>query len=359
MVVSAICWWGITWAVTMRVNIIGGGLAGCSLAYVLKQAGAEPIIYEAGDGVASGASGNAVGLYNPRFSAQYDAVGEFYSTAYFEALKIFDLFGDDIDWRPCGALHLMCNDQKRRRFPKAVDSWGWSSDDMRLVDSGEASALAGVDVDYACLYLPRAGTVSPRKLCQAYVRGVEVRCNSHIQDLSALDGDVTILACGFGALSFPQAAYLPLKPVRGQVSYVRSEGELAALKVALCYGGYITPSMNGAHCVGATFERNTNHGVVQNEDDVANLEQLSKAVPEFSSALHAFDQWAGVRCASRDHFPVVGALGQGGYVSSGHGSHGVLSSLLSAKILSNSVLNTQKQVVSSCVADALSPERFR
>lgn len=51
-----------------RIAIIGGGLAGTSCAYVLKQYGFEPVIYEAGDKLAYGASGNEVGLYNPRFS---------------------------------------------------------------------------------------------------------------------------------------------------------------------------------------------------------------------------------------------------------------------------------------------------
>lgn len=343
----------------MQINIIGGGLAGCALAYVLKQAGAEPIIFEAGGHLASGASGNAVGLYNPRFAAQYDAVGEFYSTAFFEALKVFEIFGDDIDWNPCGALHLMCNDQKLRRFPKTVASWGWADGDMRLVDKAEASDLAGVAIDYECLYLPRAGTVSPRKLCEVYARGVEVHLNTRIDDLYDLDGDATILACGYGALDFPQAAFLPLRPVRGQVSYVQSSGDFGALKTALCYGGYVTPAINGVHCVGATFERQTNHREIKDADNDANLGQLFEAIPALNWGVSIVDQWAGVRTASRDHFPVVGMLGEGLYVSTAHGSHGVLSSLLLAKILTESILNHKNHVVSDSVFQALSASRFR
>ena len=109
----------------MKVNIIGGGLAGCALAYVLKQNGVKPVIYEAGETLASGASGNDVGLYNPRFTASYGTVGQYFSTAFERALEIFKMFGDDIEWNPCGALHLMNDEKKTRRFPKMVDSWPW------------------------------------------------------------------------------------------------------------------------------------------------------------------------------------------------------------------------------------------
>jgi len=327
------------WGYVMRINIIGGGLAGCALAYVLKQAGAEPIIYEAGGQLASGASGNAVGLYNPRFTAQYDAVGEFYSTAFFEALKVFEIFGDDVDWNPCGALHLMYNEQKRRRFPKTVASWGWSAEDMHLVDTAEASDLAGVAVDYDCLHLPRAGTVSPRKLCEAYARNAEVHLSAPVDDFSVLDGDVTVLACGLAALQFPVAQHLPLKPVRGQVSYVKGLDDSRALKTALCYGGYVTPATNGVHCVGATFERGANHNEIKDVDNDANLEQLYDTVSALSGKAQVVDQWVGVRTTSRDHFPVVGMLEEEGYISSAHGSHGVLSSFLSAKILTDSILS--------------------
>ena len=72
----------------MRVAIIGAGLAGTALAYVLKQGGAEPVIYEASGNIASGASGNDVGLYNPRFTAEQGPEQAFYSDAFFKAICI-------------------------------------------------------------------------------------------------------------------------------------------------------------------------------------------------------------------------------------------------------------------------------
>ena len=54
----------------MKAAIIGGGLAGCALAFSLKQAGVTPVVYESASRLAAGASGNSIGLYNPRFTAE-------------------------------------------------------------------------------------------------------------------------------------------------------------------------------------------------------------------------------------------------------------------------------------------------
>ncbi len=342
----------------MRVNIIGGGLAGCALAYVLKQRGAEPVIYEAAGAVASGASGNEVGLYNPRFTAQLDAVGAFYSAAYFKALEVFEALGDEVDWSPCGALHLMNNDVKARRYPKTVESWGWPEEEMRIVDAREASSLAGVDVDKDCLYLSRSGTVSPRKLCQAYVEGVEVRLNSPVDKLCDLRGETVVIACGMGALGYAEAAHLPLKPVRGQLSYAQASDVSLGLRTALCYGGYISaPNADGVHAVGATFQRWLEHSDVISEDDLSNLKGVQDAVSLSLVACVETKSRAGVRCSTKDHFPVVGQLSEGVFSSIGHGSHGVLSSLLSANILSDMFLGDNVSV-SDSVLEALSPVRF-
>ena len=340
----------------MRVNIIGGGLAGCALAYALKKAGAEPVIYEASSALASGASGNDVGLYNPRFTAEFDAVGQFYSLAFHEALKVFEELGDAIDWNPCGALHLITDEKKVRRFPKTVESWSWPEEDMRIVSAAQASELSGVNIPVDCFHLKRSGKISPKKLCCAYVKGVEVHLNTKVENISALDG-VTVLANGMGVQKFAQAAYLPLKAVRGQVSYGRATESSEKLRCALCYGGYIAPAQDGAHCIGATFQRWLDHSDIIPEDNAENLGKLHEALPALGSVTEIVANRAAVRTTSHDHFPIVGELEEGLYVSTAHGSHGILSSLLSAKILS-AFLFEKEGVVGVDVLNALSPARF-
>ncbi len=343
----------------MRVNIIGAGLAGCALAYTLKNQGHEPVIYEAGSEVAGGASGNDVGLYNPRISAQLDPSARYYKAAFDMASELFASIGEDIDARPCGILSLMNNEKKHIRFSKAVASWEWSEDDFRIVSSNEASALAGVAIDCSALFMPKSGKISPKKLCAYYARGVEVHLNHPIEGIDALEGDVTVLACGFACTDFEGGEHLPLSTVRGQVSYIKENAISSPLKTVLSYGGYIAPSEGGVHSIGSTFQRWLDHTDLLAEDDARNIDMLCTDVPSLKSPYDVTKSRAGLRTTSRDYFPVVGKLADGVYISTAHGSHGIVSSLLSAHILSESIVSREVSVVDSDVISALAPQRFR
>ena len=68
-------------------------------------------------------------------------------------------------------------------------------------------------------------------------KDVDTQFNQKIENLEDLECDAIILACGMGAKHFyPE---LPIKPVRGQVTYVQSEGNLQNLKCTIGYGGYV------------------------------------------------------------------------------------------------------------------------
>lgn len=334
----------------MKVNIIGGGLAGCALAYVLKHEGLEPIIYEASDSLASGASGNDVGLYNPRFTAFYDAIGQFYGAAFQGALREFELLGDAIDWNPCGAIHLVNNEQKERRFGKMLQNWPSDIVELLYLDKEEASKAAGISLDYNALYLPRSGTVSPKKLCAEYARGVDVRLNSKVDDFPE---GVTVLACGMACTYFGVAKTLPIKAVRGQVTYVRSNPVSQALKTTVGFGGYVSPSRDGVHCVGATFERGVNDAHELSADNLSNLNNLFQNVEVLRGEYNVVDGRAGIRVASPDHCPIFGQLSEGVYVSTAGGSHGILNSLQAAKLLAKLIIKQD------AVPSIFSPQRFK
>jgi tRNA 5-methylaminomethyl-2-thiouridine biosynthesis bifunctional protein len=333
----------------MRVAIIGAGLAGCALAYVLKHAGAEPVIYEAGGEIAPEASGNPVGLYNPRFTAEFGPEAEFYSSAFESVLGVFErLMG--IDWNPCGALHLINDEKKEKRFAQAVQSWPVPQ--MRIVDAAEASEIAGVELSHQALYLPRSGSVSPKKLCAAYVRGVEVQFNSY--QAPQENNACVVLACGMGALKF--IPHLPLQSVRGQITLVKASASSLKLKTNLCYGGYMSTALGGQHIVGSTFQRWLDHTDHLAQDDHDNLAKLYSHVPDFSG-LEVVGARAALRTTAPDHCPVVGKVAENLYVSTAHGSHGILSSWMAAEIIASMILNSESSV-SQAVLKRVSPDRF-
>lgn len=341
----------------MKIAIIGGGMAGCALACILRQTGAEPIIYEAGPTLASGASGNSCGLYNPRFSALRGAESDFYAAAYAQVLRTFAQL-DDIDWNPCGSLHLMTSDKIRDRLRRTIKNWNWDAAHMRLVDADEASRIAGIELHHEALHLPEGGNVSPEKLCAAYARDVEVHLNTQIENLDDIDASVTVLACGPAVARF--APELPLIPVRGQITQVTATASSAALKCNLCHSGYMTPARDGVHTLGATFQPDQIETALREEDDQENIRKLAEIAPGLEQGLTVTGQRASVRATSRNRFPILGALpGHSNvYISAAHGSYGMLSSLMGAHLLAD-MIHARPHCLPADVIKALSPQRFK
>jgi tRNA 5-methylaminomethyl-2-thiouridine biosynthesis bifunctional protein len=338
-----------------RVAIIGAGLAGTSCAYVLKHNGFDPVIYEAGPVIAPGASGNSRGLYNPRLGADLTPESEFYSAAFFKALDVFsDL--NNIDWNPCGAVHLITDDKKDKRFRQCAVNWGWGDDDMRVVTAAQASAIAGIEIGYDALFLPRSGFVSPRKLCEAYAQGIEIHLNTDIKSLDSLQADAIILANGMGASRFLD---LPLRAVRGQITDIAYISASRNLKTNLCYGGYITPASDDLHMVGSTFQRWLDHSQIMIEDDTVNIDKMMQYVPALRGDYNVLGHRAGIRTTTADHVPVIGAVAGHNnlYVSTAHGSHGIISSLMGAHLLTQ-MIGGEKLSLSAAVMAHLSPSRY-
>ncbi len=180
-----------------KVAIIGGGIAGTACAYALKNGGAEPVIYEAGDNLASATSANPLGLYNPKLTAHRTPQSDYFVAGFSMTEHTFKVL-DDIDWSPCGSLHLITDEKKEKRFPQTLENWRWDPDHMRLLNAKQASEIAGVEVRHEALYLPDAGFVSPRKLCHAYARDIEVKYNTRVENLSDIEADAVILASAMG-----------------------------------------------------------------------------------------------------------------------------------------------------------------
>lgn len=342
----------------MKIAILGGGLAGTACTYVLKQHGLDATLYEASDHLAAGASGNDIGLYNPRFSAFRTPESDYFSAAFSLFLRTVSHF-DDVDWNPCGALHLMIDEKKTKRFSQTLENWGWPEGEMRMVKASEASNIAGINIEYDALFLARSGAVSPRKLCAAYAEGCDIRLGQPVECLDELEADIIILACGAALKEFEQTAGLPVKYVRGQVTKVKSTIQSEQIKTALCYSGYLAPAVNGQHMVGSTFQRWLSHSDIIAQDDIDNLEKLERNIPALAGAFEVNDHWAACRTTAMDHFPIVGQMPghKNLYISTAHGSHGLLSSLAAAHLIVDMI--TQRPYSQSVyTANALSPARF-
>ncbi|CCJ76169.1 5-methylaminomethyl-2-thiouridine-forming enzyme mnmC [Cronobacter muytjensii 530] len=120
------------------------------------------------------------------------------------------------------------------------------------------------------------------------------------------------LASGHQLSAFSQTEKLPVYSVGGQVSHIPTTPGLGALRQVLCYDGYLTPQnpAHGMHCIGASYHRGVSEMRYQEEDQQHNRQRLLDCLPQAQWA-HEVDVSAGdarcaVRCATRDHLPMVG-----------------------------------------------------
>lgn len=327
-----------------RVSILGAGLAGTSLAYVLKQYGITPTLYDP-NGIASGASGNPTGLINPRFTAFRNAESDFYTAGFAQTLRTLP-FLKDIDYNRCGSLHLVTDEDKQKRLSRCAENWGWDTAHMQYLDATTASETTGIAVDKAALYLPDSAQINPSALCHAYAQGINIK-----KEWTELPGTI-ICANGIAALENQSFTALPLHTVRGQITFAKATHDL---NTNLCYSGYISAPKNGIHTIGSTFQKWLSDTTCNDEDDHDNLEKLSNNVPALDKP-EITGHRASLRTASQDRFPVIGEL-NGAYISTAHGSHGILSTLIGAHIIAD-LLRGGILCVGKSTLDALSPTRF-
>ena len=360
-----------------RVAIIGGGLAGTSAAYVLKRRGFESVIYEAADSLASAASGNELGLFNPRVSAHRTAESDFYVAAVSQAVRTLKAL-KDIDLNICGNLHLITDEDRERRLKGVLENWGWHEDHLQQLDSKAASDIAGIDIPCGAVFLPDTGSVSPSALCQAYAEGVDVRLNHAVREWKPfnngwiVDGeeyDAVILAHG-AALEHYQdyLDYVPMGTVRGQVTKAGTIPVSQSLNVNLCYGGYMSAASDG-HIIGSTFERDETDIDIRDSEHELNLSKLEEALPHLTG-FKACGGRAGIRVATNDRSPLIGGVpdyqgwkeGQdrniaGLYVSGAHGSHGIVSSLAAAYLIADMIEGAPYSLGKETLSHIL-PERY-
>ncbi|MDY0029391.1 MAG: FAD-dependent 5-carboxymethylaminomethyl-2-thiouridine(34) oxidoreductase MnmC [Pseudobdellovibrionaceae bacterium] len=328
-----------------RVAVIGGGIAGSSVAYVLQRRGITVDLFEP-IGLASGASGNERGLFNPRFTVQRGNESDFYSSAFQQSLRIFETLNADhhIGYERSGSLHLVHDDAKMKRMAGFLSTWGWNEDHARLLDQEKAEEVCGAPVRSGGIFLPDAGLVSPYRVVQALAQDVTVidekvlslerKASSWL--VNGRGYDAVILCCAVHVIGFEELNWLPVSAVRGQITVIEAVGTCRALKTNLCYGGYASKPFDGKMVVGSTFQPWLHEADVRDEDHADVLDKLSHVVDGFNPMeARIVGARVGFRCASKDRVAVIGRVPQanGLYVSVAHGSHGLTSAVLAAEMI--------------------------
>jgi tRNA 5-methylaminomethyl-2-thiouridine biosynthesis bifunctional protein len=358
-----------------RAIVAGAGLAGATTARALAERGWQVRLL-APCGLADAASGNLAGVLYSTPSAHLTAQNRFYQLALLHALMRLRQIGF-----PARTEQGRLNDVILQAEPgkaadklgRALDSGAWpeamlarlDTDRYRLIGAGYLSPPAWIAdlLDHPSIRIEAAAL-------SAFESGQGVRVRT--LDERDLEAELLVLCMAEASAGLPGLGWLPLKRIRGQVSYCRATAASRRFDQAICHAGYFTPEVNGLHCVGATFDLHDPNPVLKEEDDQANFEQLKTGLPEVWAALggeqiEIVDRRVALRCQSRDFLPLAGPLPDpsanphriqpGVWLNLAHGSRGLTHTPLCAELIADQVSGLPLPADPEITA-ALAPERF-
>lgn len=378
-----------------KALVVGGGLAGTSTAYSLAKRGWSISLVEKEGSLAAQASGNKAGIFMPMITNANDPIGHFYLEAFYYAVQHFqtlEIQTKVLKWNQCGVLDL--TEKKVAKDPKKTVL---SLELIAKVSEKLASNLAGVTLRKRAMFLPDSGYINPASLCfaniEAQKKNISIETGREVNSLNwdsinnvwqVFDNegktigsfDIVVLTNAIDALNIEQSSWLPLRKVRGQVTYFPETEKTRSLKMVLCGNGYITPSIEGIHYLGATFDRNDDDTSLRKEDHDKNINNIRQYIDIEEINTNSIEGRVAFRTASTDRRPIVGALPNynllkeqlltnkkqenvsypGLYVSLAHGSRGIVSAPIAGEYLA--ALVEQEDIIPSQHKELLSPERF-
>ena len=334
-----------------RVAVIGGGIAGASVAAGLRRRGCQPVILDAGDTAGNGASGNRMALQSPKLTVDHNPMSRLSTSCLSWASRLSDLAEATIG---AGVVAFDAPARMAARH-EIFRTQKWPSDLL-------APGSGGYDLDGAAsgeaIHYRMGRAIRPDRLLAHLMAGVlpvyefavdrlvsgDGEVELHARDGRQVIADAVVIAAGADMVGLLAACdtELPLEITQGLVSQVPTNDAMAGLDRGVSFGGYLTPSLDGRHDLGATFWRDP-----VMEDDAAviaaghdhNLGLLASALgAPFGKDATSFGARVSRRASLPDRRPVVGRVAGGVFIFGGLGARGftlapLLGDLLAADIL--------------------------
>ncbi|EKF75307.1 D-amino acid oxidase family protein [Alcanivorax hongdengensis A-11-3] len=355
--------------------VVGAGLAGATTARALAERGWQVTVLDPA-GIASGASGNLAGVVYSTPSAHLTAQNRFYQNSYSQALRWFAQHGfprHPDEGRLNGVIQHAVDTRQWDKLSQAMASGVWPASLLRPAGDQAVELVGG-------------GYIRPARWCEYLLDHPHIRLRQEritalqegqpasvtLENGDSLSASAVVLCIAAASLQLPGLHWLPLKQIRGQVSYCRATEASAGWQQARCHGGYLTPALDGLHCVGATFDLHQLEQTPHDEDDRRNLAQLQEYLPTLwqelgGDAIQVADRRAAMRCQSIDFLPLCGPLpvasehphraAAGLYLNLAHGSRGITGTPLCAELLAD-LISGLPLPVDKPLLDALDPARF-
>lgn len=348
------------------VAIIGGGLAGATLAYSLSKRGAQISLFEKQDKLFTGASGNERGVIMPQLSSKPDAQCRFFLSGFLHTVRTLSTLNKKEPFESLnqGGVIRYCNVAKWQSVYNKFEDLGFDILAKRL-DEQEIKALLFYD----------GSAISPSEFGERLLKeagDIDIHLNSQVTELDHSQDSITltvnniqqkfdavVFACAYGSAFIEHLSWIPIEKIKGELGIIKTPKGLT--NQVMCYDGYVVPLPHNKSLIGATYEHNAHDETpsyttsndlykrLQNYQDLPDLKE-----EDYESGRVCF------RTTSPDRLPIVGPIEPSSniYVSLGHGSRGLVSTPLSAELISQMIFNEPLSMENDLTEEVL-PIRYR
>jgi len=367
--------------------VVGAGLAGASAAAGLATRGWRITIIEATDRPAAGASSLLAGCFHPLIARDDSLLARLSRAAFLHALDAWrelGRLGHPVAWDPCGVLQLARRPGDEAAWASALEALAFPPTFVRLIDAGEGRARSGVDVGRPGLWFPEGGFARAPSIVRALIDTASARPGFHLiratrvarieptrdgwgvfdeAGVSIAAAPVVVLANAADLTRFAHGA-LPIRSVRGQVSYVPAEPGSAPTAVVIG-NGYVLPPVDGRIVVGSSYDLESRESGPTLDGHQGNLARLRDVMPEIANRAdpRSLDGGVGFRAVAPDRMPVVGALPAvegmppGLHAIGAFASRGLVWSALMGEVLA-SCIEGEPPPIETDLVEAIDPARF-
>lgn len=349
----------------MDAIVIGGGIVGASAAYHLARDGAETLLVDRGDpGQATDAG---AGILSPATSSRTD---ERWVEFAIEAVDYYPELLAELDgetgYNESGMLSVAVSADEIDPFDETLAEIENRQEQLETPVFGSIESLAPEEArerfpplaeTHRALTYANGARVDGRKLARALRKsgqqhGLEVEA-ANVERIDPgrpvrvetaagerFEADSVVIAGGAWSNEFAEglSIEIPVKPQRGQIVHLDVDRETGDWPVVSGFRGhYIVPWPGGRIAVGATretgsgFDHRTTAGGVHEV-----LEEALRVAPGLSDANLA-EIRVGLRPSSPDGLPILGHVGDGVALATGHGATGLQLGPYSGKVVSQLV----------------------
>lgn len=361
--------------------VIGGGIAGLSVARALAKTGASCVLVERFT-CGRAASWAAGGILSPQAEAAPDsplmplalAARKRHS---FLADELAGETGLKVEYQRHGVLRLAFDEAQANELRALVDTQraaGLRAEIVAAEDIGKLETAANPAAILGA-HFPDDHRVDNRGLLDALQKaavaaGVEIREDQEALGLevakdrvvavrtnaSRVEANAVVNALGAWAGSLPfDPAPPPIRPVKGHM--LALAGSFGASMRHVVYGGhgYLVPRGDGAVIAGSTMEE-AGYNAAVDEKRVATVREIAGLIAPESRSATVSETWTGLRPASPDGLPVLGrsAKLQNMFLAAGLFRNGILLGPLVGDIVAGIATGASTRLDLS----PFSPERF-